>query len=756
MKISKAEIEAIIEASPRTYVPFNQLILSVDYQARTRSAPAGGKPQMSITELAASIAECGVLQNLIVVKGPRALYEVCAGGRRLEALGLLVAAGRLPENYPVPVLTVPADRGLMSSLAENTFHVPMHPADEFVAFAKLIGLGKSTEDVAAAFGVTPLVVKRRMKLAAVSPKLMAQYRDKKIDLECLMVLASVDDHERQEQAWAGLDSWNRHPDHLRRILTQGEIESDRSPVAKYVTVKAYEKAGGPTRRDLFSDDDKKVYLLDPLLLDQLAVAKLQRKAKQVGAEGWKWVDVRARHVSDEYAKHGELRKSSREPTAEEAAQLDSLEAQVAERAARMEAICDQDDGDGDADAEADYRRLEAECDDLTAKIEALTETLSVWPPELMALAGCVVYIGNDAAPAVRYGLIRPDDRNEVSQVVQQAQAARDGSGAAGVASEGSAALVSLPAAKTRPVHSDRLMRNLTAHRVAAIQAELLRRPDVAVAAVTAQMATKLLIDSYQHLYSSGDALTLSVSDVHVALRNDADDIQACEAWQALDAERQHWLARLPPRVDAVLPWVLELDAATISRLFTFLVALTVTGVYPAEPKTQRTDGLALALGLDMGKWWKPTAVSYFNHVSKARIAEVVVEAAGTPAAAPLQALKKDAAATAAEQAVAASGWLPSVLRLRAADAADTDAQPLSDASDGEDGEGVEDREDGEHGEGEPQDAPPEAAPLAGRASLDNVPDSGARAQAMETDTHHPTEAGAASTEAPRQALAEAA
>ena len=675
MKISKAEVEAIIEASPRTYIPFNQLVLSVDYQARTPSPAPGGKPQMSLTELAASIKECGVLQNLIAVKGPRNLHEVCAGGRRLQAIGLLVAAGDLPENYPVPVLVVPADRGLLSSLTENTYHVPMHPADEFLAFAKLIGMGRSVEDVAAAFGVTPLVVKRRMKLASVSPKLMAQYREKKIDLECLMVLASVDDHERQEQAWAGLDAWNRHPDHLRRILTQGEIESDRNPVARYVTVKAYEKAGGPTRRDLFSEDEKKVYLLDPVLLDQLAVAKLQRKAKQVGAEGWKWVDVRARYVSDEYAKHGELRKAAREPSAEQAAELDNLEAQVAERTQRMDDICDQEEDD--SAAEEEYRRLEAECDDLNAKMEAITEALSVWPPELMSQAGCVVYVGTDAAPAVRYGLIRPDDRADMAQL---AQATRNGSALAG---EGDPALVSLPAAKTRPVHSDRLTRNLTAHRVAAIQAELLGRPDVAVAVATAQMATKLLIDGYQHLYSSGDPLTLGVSDTHAILHQDADDIKACAAWQALEAERKHWQALLPQKVDAVLPWMLTLDAAAISRLFTFLVALTVSGVYPSEPKKQRTDGLALALGLDMSKWWKATAGSYFNHVSKARIAEVVTEAVSGQAAAPRQALKKDAAASGAEQGVAGTGWLPAMLRLPSPDdAAQPDAAP-ADEDEGE-------------------------------------------------------------------------
>ena len=165
MKFSKAEVDATIEASPRTCVPLNKLVLSEDYQAR----PAGSKPKMSIAELAASIKETSILQNLIVVQGPRGQYDVCAGGRRLTALMLLVSNGDIAENYPVPVLIVPADKALIASLAENCFHVPMHPADEYAAFAKLIGQGKSVEDVAAAFGVTPLVVKRRMKLASVCP-----------------------------------------------------------------------------------------------------------------------------------------------------------------------------------------------------------------------------------------------------------------------------------------------------------------------------------------------------------------------------------------------------------------------------------------------------------------------------------------------------------------------------------------------------------------------------------------------------------
>jgi ParB family chromosome partitioning protein len=162
MKLSKTELEALLAAAPRLTVPLNKLALSESYQVRA----SGSTPAMSIAELAASIAAIGVLHNLVVVKGARGVHEVCAGGRRLQALTLLSRQGRIAENHPVPVLVVPADSALLASLAENCLHVPMHPADEYAAMSRLIGEGRSVEDVAAAFGVTPLVVKRRMKLAA--------------------------------------------------------------------------------------------------------------------------------------------------------------------------------------------------------------------------------------------------------------------------------------------------------------------------------------------------------------------------------------------------------------------------------------------------------------------------------------------------------------------------------------------------------------------------------------------------------------
>jgi ParB family chromosome partitioning protein len=394
------------------------------------------------------------------------------------------------------------------------------------------------------------------------------------------------------------------------------------------------------------------------LLDQLAVGKLQRKARKVAAEGWKWVDVRPRYVHDEYVRHGELRKFRREPTQEEAQVIQSLQEQIAAHGQRIDELYD---GDGQEDDEggverAECARLEALCDEMSAQVDTRQEALTVWPPELMVQAGCVVYVGNDAAPAVRYGLIRPDDREAVVQATRSGESAESGQGDA---------LASLPAPKTRPVHSEKLVRNLTAHRVAAIQAELLGRSDVALAVLTAQMAKSLLLEDYRQAYGCEDPLTLKVSDTHACLRNDAEDAEQSVAWQQLDAERARWQAVLPTEGAGVLPWVLEQDAETVRKLFTFLVAITVTGVYATEPAQQRTDGIAQALGLDMSKWWTATATSYFQHVPKARAVEVVGEATGVHPGAAMHALKKDAAVAYAERAISGKAWLPSILRSRA-------------------------------------------------------------------------------------------
>ena len=299
---------------------------------------------------------------------------------------------------------------------------------------------------------------------------------------------------------------------------------------------------------------------------------------------------------------------------------------------------------------------EAESELFQVRINALEDTLSVWPADLMAQAGCVVFVGQDGSAQTKCGLVRPEDRNDMAKAVRQAPTSGH-PGGTGVPP------VTLPAPMTRPLHSEKLMRRLTAHRVAAVQAELIDRPDVALAALTAHLAVKLMQDGFRRYFGGADALTVSATDTHENLRREAEDMVDSAAWKKVDAERSSWLAQMPDDGPGVFAWLLDQDQQMVLRLLTFLVASSVTGVSGTEGDKQVTDPLAQALALDMTRWWRVTGPSYLDHVSKARIVEVVTEAAGANAASPLASLKKDAAVSGAEQTLAGTGWLPPCLRM---------------------------------------------------------------------------------------------
>lgn len=307
------------------------------------------------------------------------------------------------------------------------------------------------------------------------------------------------------------------------------------------------------------------------------------------------------------------------------------------------------------------RTQAAKAEGLEEQRKALDEALSVWPADLMAQAGCVVHVGNNGTAAVKYGLIRPEDRSDMVQAARQA--AENGT---------DEPLVSLPSPKTRPVHSEKLVRSLTAHRVAAVQAELLDRPDVALAAITAHLAQKILRSNGLYYCRSENVFAISATDSQSELRSAAEDMEESAAWAKLQAERTAWAERLPENLEDLFPWLLAQEQATVLHLLTFVVAVTVTGIYGTEPGRQSNEALARALGLDMTQWWTATGASYFNHVSKARVLEVVSEAVDANAASPLAALKKDAVVTGAEQTVAGTGWLPSCLRTNTAQTRQTE------------------------------------------------------------------------------------
>jgi ParB family chromosome partitioning protein len=124
-------------------------------------------------------------------------------------LKLLAKKHRISKEWEVPCLLVADGTARTASLTENVQREAMHPADQFEAFAALVAEGRPIEDIAADFSVTPLVVQRRLKLANVSPRLMADYRADAVTLDQLMALAITDDHAAQEAAFYDAPTWQR-------------------------------------------------------------------------------------------------------------------------------------------------------------------------------------------------------------------------------------------------------------------------------------------------------------------------------------------------------------------------------------------------------------------------------------------------------------------------------------------------------------------------------------------------------------------
>lgn len=633
---------AMIDVTPVVIVPYSRLCKSPLNVRR--------KPPTGIEAMAESIAAKGIMQNLIVhemkeKRGAETKLGVCAGQRRHGALDLLYAAGRITDDFPVPVKIVSQGEALAASLIENQEREPMHPADQCEAFARLVAEGKSVEHIAALFSISERSVQRCLKLANVSAKLLDLFRADEMTYEQIAALALTDDHAAQERLWFDAPSAAyRQPHMLRAAITQEEIDVTKSPLVAFVSLEAYEAAGGHVRRDLFSLDTNAGFITDTELLRRLALDKLLTLAHEVGAEGWAWVETRTKRDHEELRAYGRMAPTERPMTRKEKADYRALEKARDAALKALDSFYDDEDASEDDPRLDDLQQAAMEAEQAVADFDA---SLKVWTDEQKARAGVFITLDYQGQVKIERGLIRPEDK---------AAAKRDG--LAGTAE------IHVIEKKAKPLHGERLCARLTAHRTAAIQAEVVRRPNVALAVMMHRMIPAVFAERYTAYYAP------SASQVQVTCSRDkldrmADDMHANPAWQELEAERSKWIEQLPGNESQILPWLLAQTGDTLASLFAFCVAATLDGVSVTD-EAHAINAIGNVLELDMKRYWKPTRASYLDHVSKQRIIDVVSQAISPEAAAPLATMKKADAAAAAELRLADSGWLPEVLTNRAA------------------------------------------------------------------------------------------
>lgn len=670
-------------------IPFNKLVLS---QSNVRRIKAG----VSIEDLAASIARRGLIQSLHVrpvldADGQETgMFEVPAGGRRYQALAILVKQKRFAKTAPVPCVVGDAASGILMeeiSFAENDERIPPHPLDQYRAFQTMRDKGMSEEDIAAAFLIDVNVVKQRLRLASVSPVLLDLYAEDGIELKQLMAFTVSEDHARQEQVWAAIkDSWQKEPWQIRRMLTETAVRaSDKRAV--FVGIDAYEAAGGYVLRDLFEDDNGG-WLQDPVLLDRLVGEKLKTIAEEIAGEGWKWVEIA---VHFPYGHNDGLREIV-------GTAADLTDEERAAREALRDEYCRLEAEYGEADELPD--EIDQRLGEVEQALNAFEQRPVIYHTAEIARAGVFVSIDRDGDLVVDRGYVRPEDEAPVSDGGEESDGDHD---AAAIETDGviQRAVITIGGQPVEPEDDDeedvikplpeRLVIELTAHRSLALRDAVGANPHVALTA----LLHKLVRDTFQRTSTSGASLQASVN--RVFFREQGKDLADAPYAKSVSQRHEDWKADIPADDDALWDWLAALDDASRQALLAHCVAYGINALYERpnphsaigisqaglDRRMAEADRLARATGLDMmNVGFRPTVENYLGRVTKPRILAAVREGAGDRAADLIAHLKKGDMATEAERLLADTGWLPEPLRLADLDGDQTVEAPAdTDGSD---------------------------------------------------------------------------
>lgn len=621
---SKAASQKVTTNNSPVYLPLSDLFISLSNVRK--KAPTG------IEELAAMIEAQGLLNPLYVTaentdSGPTGRYAVEAGSRRFTALKLLARQGRIDSSHSIECRLVDESKALEISLTENISQEGMHPSDEFEAYQSLALKGKSIDEICTKFGVTAVHVQRRLKMANVAPDLIELYRQDKITLDHIMAFASTDDQARQLLVWNGLNEYNRTAGHIRNLLIENEVPA-QDPRVKLIGLDVYIAAGGAMRTDLFCANNSD-FLTDPVLLDELVARKIKQEQDAAISEGWAWAEffpslgyqIRQNFVFP--------RKVYSPETPEYLAKVLVITNKINNLNDKIEEL--QDD---ELDHWEFLRQLGNQVEEFEDEIETLKDTrvLCEYDKSSSGVIICFEY----EQLVIHKGIVRKGEENSV-----------DGStGQTGV--------------KGRSEVPEKLMLNLSSHRTAAIQALMLKHPNVALAATADKMAQAIFNGRGK------TPIKIGLTDCRYSLEKNAPTLLDSKAALELDAAHTNWINRLSADSGSWLEWFLSEPVATSLEMIVFAAAKSVDAIETDFLAVDSAKTLANALSLDMADWWAATPESYLDLVPKAKLIQAVTETVGATFAGEMVKMKKPEAIVYAAKHLFGHRWLPVALRDRAA------------------------------------------------------------------------------------------
>ncbi|WP_245653914.1 ParB/RepB/Spo0J family partition protein [Novosphingobium rosa] len=623
--------------------------------------------------LEANIADRGIIQNLVGVPVARkkGQYRITAGGRRLDAVHRLIAAGTLPDDYVVPVLVLKnAKDAVEISLSENFFRLDMNPAQACRAFRDVIEIeGKKPADVAKRFGVTERFVLGRLRLASLAEPIFDALEAGKITLDVAKAYASTSDTARQVAVY-DIMTRGYFQDNVNEIRRQLAAHSYRGndPQALLVGREAYLAAGGRIDEDLFSDEGTQRWL-DTQIVDELATARMAEAAEALRQrDGFGEVRpiVAARVPYHATLGFERLRGEVPELTEEQAARKEELEAEIE----RWNDAVDSGNFEALGDDEERIEALEKELSDLTDRCEILADD-----QKGQALAYLV--IGEDGVPCVHETFYAvPVETAEDGDAVDENGDGDEGDGQADD-------FVEPDDSDERPALNQRLI-----ERLAMMKTELLALHVASDPAFALDLATFILADTSSHQFPRAPSELRGPTPARL-IHGFESGTPAADQWDRLaEGLDRSWQEhrQLIERYDAFL----ALPDAARSTWLGWAIARTLQAVPHGRQEASFLDHLGVQLDIDVAAWWRPTALTYFDKISKAALLDLFEEIGGADLKSRYAGSKKHDLAAAAERLFAgdvlveaevkdkALIWLPEPMRFDHSAPAGSEGAALAD------------------------------------------------------------------------------
>jgi ParB family chromosome partitioning protein len=241
---------AVSPAAKLQFVPYRDIGIAPENLRAREPADAG------IPRLADTIRAVGILVPLLVrvadKKDPKPTMAL-DGRRRLLALAVLLKAGEIGDDYPVPVIySGDRQRQVAAAVVANDERVPIHVADVIVAIGKLRRRRFDTAAIAAALAYSEVEVRRLEALAGLNTRAIEALRAGKLTLRQARLVARLSDKKAQRELADQAISGYFGDQQVRQLLHRDRVDLD-DPRLVLVGLDRYHGAGGRSESDLFGE-----------------------------------------------------------------------------------------------------------------------------------------------------------------------------------------------------------------------------------------------------------------------------------------------------------------------------------------------------------------------------------------------------------------------------------------------------------------------------------------------------------------------